>query len=62
LSEAVRRIRQEAMTDIFFYLDGLYNRSQRHTALGHLSPAAFEAQYDVAHDLQRSNLVSINSG
>ena len=54
--------RQEATTDIFFYLEGFYNRSRRHTALGHLSPVAFESQYDVACLSQRLDFVSINSG
>ena len=54
--------RQEAMTDIFFYLEGFYNRSRRHTALGHLSPVAFEVQYEVACLSQRLDFVSINSG
>jgi transposase InsO family protein len=50
------------MTDIFFYLEGFYNRSRRHTALGQLSPAAFEAQFEVAHVSQRLDFVSIISG
>lgn len=62
VNHAYYRTRQEAMTDIFFYLEGFYNRSRRHTALGHLSPAAFEAQYDVARVSRRLAFVSINSG
>jgi putative transposase len=62
VNHAVYRTRQEAMTDIFFYLEGFYNRSRRHTALDHLSPAAFEAQYEVAHVFQTLDFVSINSG
>lgn len=54
--------RQEAMTDIFFYLEGFYNRTRRHTALGHLSPAAFEAQYESSVVLENSISVSIKSG
>ena len=50
------------MTDIFFYLEGFYNRYRRHTALGHLSPAAFEAQYESSMVLEKSDFVSINSG
>jgi putative transposase len=54
--------RQEAMTDIFFYLEGFYNRSRRHTALGHLSPAAFEAQFRPPAVFEDFDSVSINSG
>jgi transposase InsO family protein len=54
--------RREAMTDIFFYLEGFYNRIRRHTYLGYLSPAAFEAQYESTMVLQESDFVSINSG
>lgn len=54
--------RREAMTDLFFYLEGFYNRSRRHTALGHLSPAAFEAQHESSMVLEQSDFVSINSG
>ena len=62
VNHAFYRTRQEAMTDIFFYLEGFYNRSRRHTALGHLSPAAFKAQYEAAGVSQRSDFVSINPG
>lgn len=62
VNHALYRTRQEAMTDIFFYLEGFYNRSRRHTALGHLSPAAFETQYQAALVSQGSAFVSINSG
>jgi len=62
VNHAHYRTRQEAMTDIFFYLEGFYNRSRRHTALGYLSPAAFEAKYAVAHVSQRLDFVSIISG
>ncbi|MGH7929433.1 MAG: IS3 family transposase, partial [Candidatus Binatia bacterium] len=34
--------RQEAKTDLFFYIEGFYNRSRRHSALDYLSPADFE--------------------
>jgi putative transposase len=37
--------RQEAMTDIFLYIEGFYNRRRRHSTLGYLSPLAFEARY-----------------
>jgi putative transposase len=39
------RTREEAKTDIFFYIEGFYNRRRRHSTLGYLSPLAFEAKY-----------------
>jgi putative transposase len=62
VNHAHYRTRQEAMTDVFFYLEGFYNRSRRHTALGHLSPTAFEAQYQGAQVSESLDFVSINSG
>lgn len=37
--------REEAMTDIFFYIEGFYNRKRRHSTLGYASPLAFEDRY-----------------
>jgi transposase InsO family protein len=36
--------RQEARQSIFEYLEVFYNRQRRHSALGYLSPEAFEAE------------------
>jgi len=36
---------KEAMTDIFFYIEGFYNRQRRHSTLGYVSPLAYEASY-----------------
>jgi putative transposase len=38
----VYRSREEAQTDLFFYIEGFYNRRRRHSALGYLSPDAYE--------------------
>ena len=37
--------RQEAITDIFFYIVGFYNRQRLHSSLGYLSPEDFERRY-----------------
>jgi putative transposase len=37
--------RQAARTAIYDYIEGWYNRRRRHSALGYLSPAEFEAQH-----------------
>ena len=37
--------RAEARTVVFEWIEGWYNRKRRHSALGYLSPAAFERQY-----------------
>ena len=35
---------QQARSDVFLYIEGFYNRHRRHSALGYLSPDAFERQ------------------
>ena len=37
--------RQEATTDIFFYIVGFYNRQRLHSSLAYLSPEEFERRY-----------------
>ena len=37
--------REAAMTDIFFYIEGFYNRQRRHSRLGYVSPVAYKASY-----------------
>ena len=62
---AVYRTRQDAMTDIFFYIEGFYNRTRRHTALAFLSPAEFEAAHEpsvLESVFDSFSFVSINPG
>lgn len=40
------RTREEAQTDLFFYIEVFYNRRRRHSALDYVSPA----DYELAHD------------
>jgi len=37
--------RAEAQTDLFRYIEVFYNRTRRHSSLGYLSPAVYEAAY-----------------
>jgi putative transposase len=37
--------RAEDRMDIFWYIEGWYNRQRRHSSLGYLSPVAFELQH-----------------
>jgi transposase InsO family protein len=46
--------RAQIRTDIFFYIEAFYNRQRRHSTLGYVSPAAYEAAYyQRQHQLQR---------
>lgn len=40
--------RQEALADIFEYIEVFYNRQRRHSYLGYLTPAEFEKRANVA--------------
>ena len=42
------RDRETMRSDVFRYIEGYYNRSRRHSTLGYLSPADFEAQAQAA--------------
>ena len=44
--------REEARTDLFFYIEARYNRRRLHSSLGYLSPEAFEK----AHHQQQANV------
>ena len=37
--------RDQARTDIFFYIEAFYNRRRRHSTLGYVSPEAYEAAF-----------------
>lgn len=45
LHHLLYQTRPQAQTDIFFYIEAFYNRKRRHSTLGYLSPADFEAAY-----------------
>ena len=44
--------RAEAKTDVFFYIESFYNRHRRHSALGYLSPQAYEQLF---HERERTS-------
>lgn len=46
--------RSEARSDIFEYIEMFYNRERRHSALGYLSPAEYEARHAAAPTLPQA--------
>ena len=47
----VYRTRAEASTDLFYYIEGWYNRRRLHSSLGYESPEAFEQLYHIHHEI-----------
>jgi transposase InsO family protein len=41
----IYQTREEAGTDLFFYIEAFYNRRRLHSALDYLSPEAYEQLY-----------------
>ena len=50
----VYHTRDEARTDLFFYIEAFYNRRRRHSSLDYLSPEAYEQLYHNRHELRLS--------
>jgi transposase InsO family protein len=44
------RARDEASPDLFYYIEGFYNRRRLHSSLGYESPEAYEQLYHNGHD------------
>ena len=47
---SIYRSRDEAMTDVFYYIEGWYNRHRLHSSLSYVSPRAFEQLYHDRHE------------
>jgi transposase InsO family protein len=50
----VYQTRNEAQSDVFYYIEGFYNRRRLHSSLGYLSPEAYEQLYHNQHQLRLS--------
>ena len=50
--DAAYATRNEASTDIFYYIEGFYNRRRLHSSLDYLSPEAYEQIYHNQHELR----------
>lgn len=47
--------REEAQSDIFYYIEMFYNSTRRHSYLGYISPNEFEKRYN-----EKLNMASQN--
>lgn len=47
VDDATYATHQQAETDIFFYIEGFYNRTRLHSHLSYCSPAEFEADFQL---------------
>jgi putative transposase len=47
---SIYRSRDDAMTDVFYYIEGWYNRHRLHSSLSYESPQAFEQLYHNRHE------------
>ena len=47
--------RRQAQAAIFGFIEGFYNRQRRHSILGHLPPATFEAGWYAAASVASRN-------
>ncbi len=43
--QCIYQTRNEARPDLFYYIEGFYNRRRLHSSLGYLSPEACEQLY-----------------
>ncbi len=48
IARKIYRTRNQAIAEMFDYIERFYNPTRRHSTLGHLSPIDFERQADVA--------------
>lgn len=60
--DATYNTRQDAKTDIFFYIEGFYNQNRRHLALGYVSPMDYEADCESLVPYMDFDFVSIKPG
>jgi len=50
LGSAQRKTRDGARAAVLAFIEGFYNRTRRHSALGHLSPIEYEARAMAEND------------
>lgn len=47
-SDGWTREERQALRELFTFIEGWYNTRRRHSALGYLSPVAFEREFEAA--------------